>query len=45
MRERAPGLIDTCMSLIAKARAYSREHLEDAPEISDWVWTETPVGV
>ena len=32
------------MSLIAKARAYSREHLEDAPEISDWVWTEIPVG-
>jgi xylulose-5-phosphate/fructose-6-phosphate phosphoketolase len=44
MRERAPVLIDTCMSLIAKARAFSREHLEDAPEISDWVWTETPVG-
>jgi xylulose-5-phosphate/fructose-6-phosphate phosphoketolase len=44
MRARAPVLIDTCMSLIAKARAYSREHLEDAPEISDWVWTETPAG-
>ncbi len=37
---RAPALIQTCENLIAKAVAYSREHLEDAPEISDWTWTD-----
>ena len=39
MRDRAPGLIDACTSSIAKAVAYSREHLEDMPEIRDWVWS------
>ena len=37
---RAPALIQTCETLIAKAVAYSREHLEDIPEISGWTWTE-----
>ena len=45
MRERAPGLIDACTSLIAQAVAYSKEHLEDMPEIRDWVWSETPSAV
>ncbi len=40
VRDRAASLIDRCQSLIAKAVAYSREHLEDKPEIRDWVWTE-----
>jgi xylulose-5-phosphate/fructose-6-phosphate phosphoketolase len=40
MRGRAPILIDQCNALIAKATAYSKEHLEDMPEITDWVWTE-----
>ncbi|HLF78055.1 MAG TPA: phosphoketolase family protein [Dehalococcoidia bacterium] len=37
---RAHDLISQCASLIEQATAYSREHLEDAPEIRDWVWTE-----
>jgi xylulose-5-phosphate/fructose-6-phosphate phosphoketolase len=37
---RAPALIQTCETLITKAVAYSREHLEDLPEISDWTWTD-----
>ena len=45
MRERAPGLIDACRSLVARAVAYSKEHLEDMPEIRDWVWSETPSAV
>jgi xylulose-5-phosphate/fructose-6-phosphate phosphoketolase len=38
--DRAPTLISGCESLIARAMAYSREHLEDMPEIRDWTWTE-----
>jgi len=37
--ERAPALIAECEALIARAVAYSREHLEDMPEIRDWTWT------
>ncbi|MPZ50125.1 MAG: phosphoketolase [Dehalococcoidia bacterium] len=37
---RSQELMEECASLIAAATAYSREHLEDAPEIRDWVWTE-----
>ena len=36
----APALIQTCENLITKAVAYAHEHLEDAPEISNWTWTE-----
>jgi xylulose-5-phosphate/fructose-6-phosphate phosphoketolase len=35
----APTLIDACQSAIAAATAYSREHLEDLPEIENWTWT------
>ena len=38
--DRAPTLISECASLIARAAAYSREHLEDMPEIRDWTWSE-----
>jgi xylulose-5-phosphate/fructose-6-phosphate phosphoketolase len=38
--DRTPTLISECESLIARARAYSREHLQDPPEIRDWTWTE-----
>ena len=38
--DRAPALIDECEALIARAVAYSKEHLEDLPEIRDWTWTE-----
>jgi xylulose-5-phosphate/fructose-6-phosphate phosphoketolase len=33
-------VISRCKSLVARATAYSREHLEDMPEIRDWTWTE-----
>ena len=38
--DRAPALIDECETLIARAVAYSKEHLEDMPEIRDWAWTQ-----
>jgi hypothetical protein len=37
--ERAPTLIPECETAIAGAIAYSREHFEDSPEISNWTWT------
>ncbi len=37
---RAPALIQTCGTLLAKAVAYSREHMEDLPEITNWTWTD-----
>jgi xylulose-5-phosphate/fructose-6-phosphate phosphoketolase len=40
VRERAQGLIAECNNLTARAVAYSREHLEDMPEITNWVWTD-----
>ena len=40
MRSRAGELTDECNRLLARASAYSREHLEDEPEIRDWVWTD-----
>ncbi len=39
MAERSPPLIEECEKQIAGALAYSAEHLEDMPEIRDWVWT------
>jgi xylulose-5-phosphate/fructose-6-phosphate phosphoketolase len=39
MGDRAAGLVAECRNAIAKAVAYSREHMEDPPEIRDWVWT------
>jgi xylulose-5-phosphate/fructose-6-phosphate phosphoketolase len=38
-QDRAPTLISGCEASIARARAYSREHMEDTPEIRDWLWT------
>ncbi|GAC1540302.1 MAG: phosphoketolase family protein [Herpetosiphon sp.] len=40
MQDRSPTLIDTCMTLLTKAAAYTRTQLEDLPEIRDWVWTD-----
>ncbi len=34
---RASRLIDECTAMIERAKTYSREHLEDPPEIRDWV--------
>ena len=38
--DRTPTLISELEILISKATAYSREHLQDPPEIRDWVWTQ-----
>lgn len=40
MSDRAAPLIGECERAIADALAYSVEHLQDMPEIRDWVWTE-----
>ncbi|MGH9618933.1 MAG: hypothetical protein ACRD45_04350 [Bryobacteraceae bacterium] len=37
---RAPELIEQFEQRIGEAVAYSKEHLEDMPEIRDWVWTD-----
>jgi len=39
LQDRAPDLIAQCEARIATANGYAREHLEDEPEIRDWVWT------
>ena len=38
MRQRRPEINDVCDRLIQQG-AYSLEHLEDPPEIRDWIWT------
>jgi xylulose-5-phosphate/fructose-6-phosphate phosphoketolase len=38
--DRAASLIAECQQRIADSVAYSHEHLEDQPEIRDWVWTD-----
>ena len=40
LRDRAPQLIAECKRRIAESVAYAQEHLEDPPEIRDWVWTD-----
>jgi xylulose-5-phosphate/fructose-6-phosphate phosphoketolase len=40
LSDRAPGLIADCQSRIEESVAYAHEHLEDPPEIRDWVWTD-----
>jgi xylulose-5-phosphate/fructose-6-phosphate phosphoketolase len=37
---RTPELRARCDTMIADAVRYAREHLDDAPEIRDWTWTE-----
>jgi xylulose-5-phosphate/fructose-6-phosphate phosphoketolase len=39
LEDRASTLIAECEAAIARATAYSREHFEDPPEISNWTWT------
>jgi xylulose-5-phosphate/fructose-6-phosphate phosphoketolase len=36
---RAPELLAQCASQIDQSVAYAQEHLEDPPEIRDWVWS------
>lgn len=38
MERQAPALIAECKAMLEQATAYSREHLEDMPEIRDWLW-------
>lgn len=33
-------LIKKCDEMLARHHTYVREHLEDMPEVRDWVWTE-----
>jgi xylulose-5-phosphate/fructose-6-phosphate phosphoketolase len=37
-QEHAPTLISELEASISRAKAYSREHLQDPPEIREWVW-------
>jgi xylulose-5-phosphate/fructose-6-phosphate phosphoketolase len=37
----AGPLIEWCQGMLAKHQHYTREHLEDMPEVRDWVWTDT----
>ncbi len=44
--QRAPGaesratrLRALCLDMLARHESYVREHLEDLPEVRDWVWT------
>ena len=36
----AGPFIGWCQEMLAKHHAYTREHLEDMPEVRDWVWTD-----
>ncbi len=36
----ATALIAECRAALARHGVYSRAHLEDMPEVRDWVWTE-----
>jgi xylulose-5-phosphate/fructose-6-phosphate phosphoketolase len=39
IRPQASGLLSELQSQISKNIAYSREHLEDMPEIRTWIWS------
>jgi xylulose-5-phosphate/fructose-6-phosphate phosphoketolase len=36
----APDLIADCEARIEASVSYAHEHLEDQPDIRDWVWTD-----
>jgi xylulose-5-phosphate/fructose-6-phosphate phosphoketolase len=38
IRPQADGLIAELHSQVARAVQYSREHLEDMPEVTNWTW-------
>ncbi len=38
---RSRALIDECNAALERNHVYTREHLEDMPEIRDWVWSES----
>ena len=35
----ADALIDDCETMLRRHAAYVKQHLEDMPEIRDWIWT------
>ena len=35
-----PPLIQACKDMLARHHDYVREHLEDLPEVRDWVWSD-----
>ncbi|HEY3993907.1 MAG TPA: phosphoketolase family protein [Ktedonobacteraceae bacterium] len=35
-----PPLIQECQAMLLKHHDYVREHLEDMPEIRDWIWSD-----
>jgi xylulose-5-phosphate/fructose-6-phosphate phosphoketolase len=37
--ENSPELVERFQELLRKHRAYVEEHLEDMPEVRDWVWS------
>ena len=39
MADRAASLIDRCTAVLARHETHVREHLEDMPEVRQWVWT------
>ena len=38
-RRWAPSLIAECELMLARHRTHSLTHLEDMPEVRDWVWS------
>jgi xylulose-5-phosphate/fructose-6-phosphate phosphoketolase len=40
VHELTPPLIAQCNEILARHKTYIREHLEDLPEVRDWVWTD-----
>ena len=41
---RTAGLRQDMQDARLRARAYTREHGEDIPEVADWTWSGTGVG-
>jgi xylulose-5-phosphate/fructose-6-phosphate phosphoketolase len=39
LADRAADLVAQCEERIAESIAYAHDHLEDEPEVRDWVWT------
>jgi xylulose-5-phosphate/fructose-6-phosphate phosphoketolase len=34
-----PALLEHCQDMLRRHHAYVREHLDDMPEVRDWIWT------